>query len=344
MIDDDRDLIESFDPQDEIDPDSLGARIIGSAPRGVGGHVEIFNEDCIRGMAERLAPESVDLCVTSIPFSGLFMYSGKPEDIGNNADTTDSRATDFGLHMRFFIEQLLRVMRPGSLTCIHVQQLVTYAVQHGYQGRRDFRGAVIDLFSYGGFNYHGEVAIPKNPQAIAQRQKLHSLLFITGRKDSRRLSPAVNDFLLIFRKPGEHPDPVPALYHPTLNPTGWVTTNEWIGWAHGTWADIQETDVLDGWKSAREDEDERHVCPLQLEVIRRCIKLYSNPGELVLDPFMGIGSTAYVAVEQERNAVGFELKDSYHRQALANVAKITEEMRAFQAGPVDLFSLAGVEV
>ena len=289
--------------------------------------------------------ESVDLCVTSIPFSGLFMYSGKPEDIGNNADGTDSRDSDFGIHMRFFVEQLYRVMKPGTLSCIHTQQLVTYAVQHGYQGRRDFRGACIDIFGAGGFNYFGEVAIPKNPQAIAQRQKLHSLLFVTGRRDARGLSPAVNDFLLIFKKPGEHPDPVPALLH-DLNPGGWVTSNEWIKWAHGTWADIQETDVLDGYRSAREDEDERHVCPLQLEVIRRCIKLYSNPGELVLDPFMGIGSTAYVAVEQGRNAVGFELKESYHRQALANVAKIEAELanQGTAANPLDLFAFAGVAV
>ena len=305
---------------------------------------EIYLEDCVDGMAQRLDPDSIDLIVTSIPFGALFAYSGKTEDVGNNQDGLDMRATQFGLHLRFWAEQVMRVMKPGTLCCMHIQQLLAYAVKDGFQGRRDFRGAVIDIMSCGGFLYKAEVAIPKNPQAIAQRQKLHSLLFITGRKDARKLAPAVNDFVLFFSKPGEG-EPVPALYHPELNPSGWISSEEWIKWAHGCWDDIQETDTLDGWKSAREEDDERHVCPLQLEVIRRCVKLYSNPGDLVLDPFMGIGSTACVAIEQGRNAVGFELKESYHAQALANVALWKERARAGEPAPVaDLFSAAGIAV
>lgn len=161
--------------------------------------------------------------------------------------------------------------------------------------------------------------IPKNPQVIAQRQKLHSLLFVTGRRDARQLAPAVNDYVMVFQKPGEAP-PVPALKGDD-NPGGWITTEEWISWAHGVWTDIRETDVLEGWQAGRDDDDEKHVCPLQLEVIRRCIRLYSNPGELVLDPFMGIGSTAWVALEQGRDCVGFELKESYHRLAVRNVER-----------------------
>lgn len=304
--------------------------------------VQIFNEDCIAGMAARLEPESVDLCVTSIPFGALFSYSAKTEDVGNNADGIDMRGGQFGLNLRFWAEQLVRVMREGSIVGMHIQQLLTTKVQHGYMGRRDFRGAVIDVMGAAGFEWKAEISIPKNPQAIAQRQKLHSLLFVTGMRDGRRLAPAINDFILIFAKPGEHPTPVPCLFDAERNPHGWVTRQDWINWARGTWADIQETDVLDGWKSAREDNDERHVCPLQLEVIRRLVKLYSNPGELVLDPFMGIGSTAYVAVEQGRAALGFELKESYYHQALGNVAKLEAEI----ANPVaeDLFSLAGMAV
>jgi hypothetical protein len=190
------------------------------------------------------------------------------------------RAGGFGLHMRFFIEQLHRVMRPGCNVCIHIQQLLTYKVQHGYMGRRDFRGAVVDLFSAGGFDWKGEVAIPKNPQAMAQRLKLHSLMFATGYRDARQLAPAVNDYVMIFQKPGEAA-PVPALARrgeyesddadeeigneqPTPlkagQASGWVTTEEWIKWASGVWSDIQETDVLDGYRSAREEDDERHVC------------------------------------------------------------------------------------
>lgn len=282
----------------------------------------IWNEDCIQGMAARLAPDSVDLVVTSIPFGALFMYSGKPEDIGNNEDGIDFVATFFGLHMRFFVEQLARVVRPGCNVCVHVQQLVTYRVQHGYMGRRDFRGAVIDLFSQGGLEWNGEFCIGKNPQVIAQRQKLHSLLFVTGRRNARDLAPAVNDYVLIFQRPGEAV-PVPAL-RGEGNPGGWVSTEEWIRDAHGVWTDIRETDVLEGWQGGRDEGDEKHVCPLQLEVIRRLIRLYSNPGEVVLDPFCGIGSTGWVCVEQERDFIGFELKESYARLAERNLGRAQE--------------------
>lgn len=283
---------------------------------------EIHLEDCVTGMATKMEPETADLCVTSIPFGALFMYSGKNEDIGNNQDGTDMRASMFGLHMRFFCEQLLRVMVPGRNVCVHIQQLLRYKNQHGYMGRRDFRGAVVDIFESAGFEWKGEVAIPKNPQVVAQRNQLHSLQFMTGHsRDACQLAPAPNDFIMIFQKAGENPRPVKCLYHSEKNPHGWVTQNEWIKWASGCWTDIQETDVLQGWMNARETDEEKHVCPLQLEVIRRCVRLYSNEGDLVLDPFMGIGSTAYVAIEQGRRGVGFELKESYHSQALRNAEK-----------------------
>lgn len=297
----------------------------------------IYNEDCVQGMSERLKDDSVDLCVSSIPFGALFMYSGKPEDIGNNSDGVDMRAGQFGLHMRFFIEQLRRVLKPGRNACIHVQQLLRYINQHGYMGRRDFRGAVVDLFAAGGLEWTGEVVIPKNPQAMAQRLSLHSLMFVTGKRNATKLAPAVNDYVMIFQKPGDCEPPVRALYDLEENPAGWVTTEEWIHWACGLWEDIDEMDILDGWKSAREKDEEKHVCPLQLEVIRRCIALYTSPGETVLDPFMGIGSTAYVALggktkfgktlRDPRNAVGFELKESYHALALRNIAKLQKHQR-----------------
>lgn len=306
----------------------------------------LYCEDNVPGMATHLEPGSVDLVVTSIPFGALFMYSGKVADIGNNLDMSaggpnDIRGSNFGLHMRFHIEQLHRVMADGAIACIHIQQLLTTKVQHGFMGRRDFRGAVIDLFSAGGLNWVGETVIPKNPQRAAQAQSIHSLLFITGIRDSRDWAPYVNDFVLFFKKPGKGA-PVHALYRPEENPTGWVTHEEWIRDAHGVWADIQETDVLGGWRDAGDEDDEKHVCPLQLEVIRRCIKLYSSPGATVLDPYMGIGSTAVVAIELGRKAVGFELKESYHRQSLRHVA---DAKRARQHPPTtDLFSLSGVAV
>jgi DNA modification methylase len=281
---------------------------------------QIHLGDCITGMGE-LEPESVDLTVTSIPFGALFMYSGKNEDIGNNEDGTDLARSFFGAHLRFWAEALFRVTKPGTLVAIHIQQLITYKVQHGYMGRRDLRGATVDVLNAAGFDWWAEYTIPKNPQVIAQRQKLNSLLFATGYRDGRSLAPAVNDHCLVFKRPGEA-EAVPCLFHESKNPDGWVSTDEWIRWARGTWDDVRETDVLEGWQMGRDEDDEKHVCPLQLDVIRRCVKLWTNPGDLVFDPFTGIGSTPYVAVEEGRQGLGFELKESYHRQACKNLEKV----------------------
>lgn len=307
--------------------------------------INLYNEDCISGMAEKVADESVHLTVTSIPFEELFTYSGKLEDVGNNGSTVNLREGRFALNLRFVVEQLFRVHAPGTNVCIHIQQLLAYKNQHGFIGRRDFRGAVVDLFSsfrldengekLPGFNFFGEFVISKNPQAIAQRLKLNSLLFETAKTNAQNLAPVFNDYVLIFKKPGECANPVPALYDKKKNLSGWISSEDWIRDAGGVWKDIRETDVLDGYRAARESDEEKHVCPLQLEVIRRLIRLYSNPTTLqpdstVLDPFMGIGSTAYIAIEQDRNAIGFELKESYYSQSLRNV-KIAKEKRK-QAG------------
>lgn len=307
---------------------------------------QIHNRDCVAGMAE-LDADSIDLCISSIPFGALFMYSGKTEDIGNNQDGVDMEEGQFGLHMRFFCDALLRVMKPGCNVCIHIQQLLAYKNQHGWMGRRDFRNAVIYLFRQAGFIWTGEIAIPKNPQAMAQRLSLHSLMFATGKRDSRNWAPAVNDFIMIFQKPGEAVSPCRALYDAKANPEGWMTTEQWIKWAEGVWADIQETDVLDGYRSARENDEERHVCPLQLSVIYRLASMYSAPGDTILDPFMGIGSTAYIALggecrdgklKQSRNAIGFELKESYHALALRNLEKLgRKQVRDAEPDLIEIF-------
>lgn len=296
--------------------------------------VDIYNEDCITGMADKIADNSIHLTVTSIPFEELFTYSGKLEDVGNNGSTVNLREGRFALNMRFVINELFRVTAPGCNVCIHIQQLLSYKNQHGFIGRRDFRGAMIDLFSQkqrdpkgnkiDGFNFIGEFVIQKNPQAIAQRLSLHSLMFKTAKTNATMLAPVFNDYVLIFQKPGEIENRVACLYDKNINPGGWITAEEWIRDAHGIWTDINEIDVLDGYRSARETDEEKHVCPLQLEVIRRLIKLYTNPISIqpnvtVLDPFDGIGSTPYISVEQDRNAKGFELKESYFNQSLRNV-------------------------
>jgi len=357
----------------------------------------IWNEDCIRGLHERVADNSVHLTVTSIPFEELFTYSGSAEDVGNNGSTIDIRAGRFALNMRFVVDQLLRVTAPGCNVCIHIQQLLAYKVQHGFMGRRDFNGAMRDVFRAGGFDFIGEFVIQKNPQAQAQRQQLHSLMFVTGKRNANMLAPCPNDYVLIFQKPGECEHPVRAIYsdyaeqmtrtewaasegyesegvdgQPNLGPdegyqdylkwyreykkdrriarthnaAGWLSTEDWIRDAHGIWTDILEVDVLDGARSKhlKEDEREPHVCPLQLEVVRRCVQLYSNPISIqpdvtVLDPFMGIGSVAWVCLgaaspttksvlHAPRNVLGFELKSSYARQALANVKQAQAVVKA----------------
>ena len=343
--------------------------------------IQIYQGDCIPEMADKCDDESCDCLITSIPFGSLFSYSHRSEDIGNNQDGVELHEGQFALHMRFAIEQFYRILRPGSVACIHIQQLLMYKVQHGYAGMRDFRGAVITMFKNHGFQAHGEVAIPKNPQAVAQRLKLHSLMFATAYRDARCLAPAMNDYVLFFRKPGEgvpvkgiietnrevklvEPSPIiDYTYsgkHGTgsaiikkavkpdykkipyqvlkwdnaqgsyvdgdvggkhINPHGWFTKNDWIKWASGSWDDISEIDTLEGWRCAKESKEERHVCPLQLEPIRRCINLYTNPDDIILEPFCGIGTVPYVCQEQGRGCVAFELKESYYRMSIANVEK-----------------------
>lgn len=304
--------------------------------------VDLYNEDCIAAMWDRVAPDSVHLIVTSIPFEELFTYSGKPEDVGNNGSTLKIREGRFALNMRFVVEQMFRALAPGTNAAIHIQQLLAYKVQHGFMGRRDFRGAMIDVFGAGGFEFSGEFVIPKNPQAMAQRLNLHSLMFATGYRNSCLLNPAVNDYVLVFHKPGEHPCPPRALYDQAKNPRGWVSKEDWIRDASGVWDTINEIDVLDGARGHKEQEHEKHVCPLQLEVIRRLVRLYTNPITVqpdvtVLDPFMGIGSTAFVCaggksrvtglrLEQPRNVIGFELKESYYRASLDYVREAQRQL------------------
>lgn len=292
--------------------------------------IAIYNEDCIQGMFQ-LPAESIDLTVTSIPFEELFTYSGKLEDVGNNGSTVNIREGRFALNLRFFIRALFHVTKPGCNACIHIQQLLAYKNQHGFIGRRDFRGAVIDLFSGQGWQWKGEFIIAKNPQAMAQRLNLHCLMFATGMRNGRDLAPAPNDYVLIFQRPGVA-QPAACL-NGDENPGGWVTTEEWIRDACGVWTDIDEFDVLDGARSKalKESEHEKHVCPLQLEVIRRLVKLYTAEGESVLDPFMGIGSTAVVCEELKRKPIGYELKESYHRQSHENV--LTARAKRAEADP-----------
>jgi DNA modification methylase len=251
-------------------------------------------------MAE-LEAESVDLAVFSPPFASLFTYSSETADMGNCSDQAEE---EFNLHFSHFCEALFRVMRPGRVVALHLAQLIAFRARHGRKGLRDFRGSVIEAMEMAGFHYYGEFVIPKNPQAAAIRTKSERLQFAQFKRDSLESSPALNDYVLEFRKPGEQK-------HPVKND---VSNEEWINWASGVWSDIRETDVL-SYHAARGEEDEKHICPLQLSVIERCIRLWTNPGEVVFSPFAGIGSEVYTAIRQRRFGLGIELKGEYFRQA-----------------------------
>ena len=257
-----------------------------------------------------LPDESIDLSVYSPPFASLFTYSPSERDLGNSANRAE-----FFEHYGFVIRENLRLTKPGRLACIHVQQLTTTKVTHGYSGLTDFRGDVIRAYVDNGWWFHGEVTVNKDPQAQAIRTKAHALTFATKNRDSAGTRPALADYLLIFRKPGDNAVPI----------KNDVSNDEWIEWAQPVWWDIKETNTLNV-RVARDEADERHICPLQLDFIERCVRLWSNPGETVLSPFAGIGSEIYMARKLGRRGIGCELKPSYWRTAVDNLTALDETL------------------
>ena len=257
-----------------------------------------------------LAADSVDLSVYSPPFISLYTYTASERDIGNC-----STADQFFEHFGFVMRELLRATKPGRLTCVHVAQVPAMLSRDGYIGMKDFRGQTICAYEDAGWIYHGEVCIDKDPQAQAIRTKSKALLFVQLRKDASWLRPAMADYILVFRKPGENAKAI----------TPDLTNEDWIEWARPIWYGINETDTLQVVE-ARADEDERHICPLQLGTIERCIRLWSNPGELVCSPFAGIGSEGYEAIRLGRRFIGIELKPSYAAVAAKNLA-VAESLR-----------------
>jgi len=256
-----------------------------------------------------LATDSIDLTVYSPPFASLYTYSPSERDLGNS-----SNDDEFFAHYRFIIDELFRVTKPGRNSCVHVQQVTLSKANHGFVGMKDFRGDVIRAHQDAGWIFYGEVTVNKDPQAQAIRTKAHCLMFQTLRRDSAANRPALADYLLIFKKPGDN--------QVAITPD--VTNEEWIEWAHPVWWNIRESDTLN-YQTAREEQDERHICPLQLGFIDRCIRLWSNPGETVLSPFAGIGSEGHQAILRKRKFIGCELKPSYWNSAVLNLRKAEYE-------------------
>lgn len=277
-----------------------------------------------------LEANSVGLVVTSPPFPGMYAYSNSARDIGNTT-TVDEMIE----HFRYLIgaDGLLRVVMPGRMCCIHLMQLTAMKSREGYIGLHDYRGRVISMMIEAGWVYAGEVTIDKNPQVQAVRNKERGLLFKSLATDSSMMRMALADYLIYFRKPGENTVPIRAGRSPRYNPgAGWITEQEWIEWAAPVWyrahagvpGGIRETDVLNVTQ-ARETDDERHLCPLQIGVIERAVKLWSGPGDLVLDPFAGIGSVPYEALVLGRRGLGLELKRSYYETAIENMHRALDK-------------------
>lgn len=277
--------------------------------------------DCVERSAE-VDDESVGMQVFSPPFPGMYVYSDSERDMGNSR--TVEQLVD---HYRFLIPELLRMLKPGRTCCVHLTQTLRVKYLDGYSGIRDFRGAVIAAMEDAGFIYYGEVCIDKNPQIKAIRTKDQGLLFKSLATDASRMHMALADYLLQFRKPGENTEPIRAgISEKYGNPDGWITQEEWIEWAAPVWyrsipeypGGIRETDVLNA-AVARANADERHIAPLQLGVIERAVKLWSNPGDLVFSPFAGIGSEGVGALRNNRRFTGVELKPSYFETACRNL-------------------------
>ena len=263
--------------------------------------------DCVEIMAEQ-PEESIDFSVYSPPFIALYTYTNSERDIGNAA----TRA-EFLTHFGYCVRGLLRLTKPGRLTACHIAQVTTQKGTHGVIGLVDLRGAVIELMVREGWIYHGEVCIDKDPQAQAIRTHSKALLFAQLRKDASWLRPAMADYILVFRKPGENLVPI----------TPDISNEDWIQWARPIWYGIRESETLNV-REARADDDDRHICPLQLGTIERCVRLWSNPGDLVLSPFAGIGSEGYVALQQGRRFIGAELKPEYFDAAVKNLLRASD--------------------
>jgi DNA modification methylase len=275
-----------------------------------GGSWHLMLGDSCERLAE-IPGESVDLSVYSPPFDSLYTYSPSLRDLGNSANRAE-----FLEHYGFIIRENLRVTKPGRNACVHVADVATTKAVHGYMGLTDFPADVTRAYRENGWIYYGKITVDKDPQAQAIRTKSHALMFVTKERDAAWLRPALADYVLIFKKPGDNAVPV----------HGDVSNEEWIEWARPIWYGIKETNTLNA-RVAREDADERHIAPLQLDFIERCVRLWSNRGETVLSPFAGIGSEVYTAVKLGRRGVGVELKPSYWRTAVANLQQLDAELK-----------------
>lgn len=262
----------------------------------------LYQGDCVQ-LIQDLPDESVGFSIFSPPFSDLYTYSDAVEDMGNCKDYNE-----FFIAFDLLVKNLYRVLKQGRLVAVHCMDLPIQKGKEGYIGLRDFSGMILKSFNDAGFIYHSRVTIWKNPVTEMQRTKALGLLHKQLSKDSAMSRVGIPDYLMVFRKEGEHNDPV----HCNIN------VDTWQQWASPVWMDIDYSDTLNKMP-ARDGRDEKHICPLQLPTIKRAVSLWSNPGDIVLTPFLGIGSEVYQSILLGRKGIGFELKESYFKEAVKNV-------------------------
>lgn len=285
-----------------------------------GPNWSVINGDSAE-VLQQIPPASVGYSVFSPPFASLYTYSNSDRDLGNCRNDAD-----FFEHYRFILEGLFRVMKPGRLVSMHCMDMPTSKTRDGVIGARDFPGHLIAAAERVGFIFHSRVCIWKDPVTAMQRTKALGLLYKQIKKDSCMSRQGFADYVVTVRMPGDNPEPV------TKTPDGFPV-GLWQQYASPVWMDIDPSDTLQ-YRAARDSEDERHICPLQLGVIRRCINLWSNPGDVVLSPFAGIGSEVYVAAQMGRNGLGIELKPSYFRQAVKNLEGLAHDGLGLFGEPV----------
>ncbi len=265
----------------------------------------VYNGDSCE-IVKAIPDNSIHYTIFSPPFASLYTYSNSDRDMGNSKGDDE-----FYNHFIYLAKELYRVTMPGRLLSFHCMDLPLMKERDGVIGLKDFPSIIRQIFEDCGFIYHSKVTIWKNPVTEMQRTKALGLLHKQIRKDSAMNRQGIPDYIVTMRKPGENPERI-SHTHETF------PVDVWQNYASPVWMDIRQSDTLQK-KSARDDKDERHICPLQLEVIQRCIELWTNPGDIVLDPFAGIGSVPYVAVTMGRRGIGVELKESYYKQAKNNL-------------------------
>ena len=291
---------------------------------------KMYNGDCVE-VSKHIETKSIHYSIFSLPFASLFTYSASERDMGNCRNHKE-----FWEHFNFLIPELLRVTMTGRLVSIHCMNLPALISKDGFMGIKDFRGEIIKAFVDAGFIFHSEVVIWKDPLLQAVRTKMLTLAHKQISKDSSRCAMGLPDYIVTMRKPGTNPEPIAhgrgfetyagEMDEPKVQKTNSARTNKyshevWQRYASPVWFDIRQTNTLN-IQSARSEKDEKHICPLQLDTIERCLELWSNPGDLVFSPFAGIGSEGYQALKMGRKFIGIELKKEYFNQSIKNLMQV----------------------